>query len=108
MTFEDKQLTCLNCQRDFRFTAGEQEFFEVKQLVNVPKICPDCRIAHKAEREGRTAPTIHDVICEECGQPTRVALNQLVKVRFTVQAAFIPGSQKPNQKATHRPPEWLR
>jgi CxxC-x17-CxxC domain-containing protein len=73
MPFEDKQLICLTCQREFLFTVGEQEFFALKQLVNVPKRCPDCRIAVKAEREGRTPPTMHDVTCEGCGQQTRVA-----------------------------------
>lgn len=47
---EDKTLKCQDCGQDFVFTAGEQEFFKLKNLPNEPKRCPDCRKKRKAER----------------------------------------------------------
>jgi CxxC-x17-CxxC domain-containing protein len=73
MPFEDKQLNCITCEREFTFTAGEQEFFALKDLRNIPKRCPDCRRAEKAQREGKAPPTLFEVKCENCGQQTTVA-----------------------------------
>jgi hypothetical protein len=43
MSFEDKLLNCLNCQREFVFTAGEQEFCVLKELrlAHVRRVCSD-------------------------------------------------------------------
>lgn len=40
--FIDKDIVCLDCEREFVFTAGEQEFFWSKGLAE-PKRCPSCR-----------------------------------------------------------------
>ena len=50
MSFEDKDLQCLDCSATFTFTAGEQEFYQTKGLTNEPKRCPNCRQAKKAQR----------------------------------------------------------
>jgi len=42
-TFVDKTLTCRDCGIEFTFTAGEQEFYQAKGLVNEPGRCPECR-----------------------------------------------------------------
>ena len=39
MEFQDKVLKCIDCGRDFLFTAGEQLFFHDKQFRNEPKRC---------------------------------------------------------------------
>jgi len=53
--FEDKTLTCVNCSKDFTFTAGEQEFYAEKGFTNEPKRCETCRKEAKAARfENRT------------------------------------------------------
>ena len=52
MSFEDRQLACRECGRDFTFTAGEQEFFAQKGFTNEPGRCPECRAARKSERGG--------------------------------------------------------
>ncbi|MGZ3646193.1 MAG: zinc-ribbon domain containing protein, partial [Ktedonobacteraceae bacterium] len=36
MSFEDKTLRCRECGNDFIFTAGEQEFYQQKGLMNQP------------------------------------------------------------------------
>lgn len=46
--FEDKTLVCADCGKEFTFTAGEQEFYAQRGLVNEPKRCKDCRAAKKA------------------------------------------------------------
>ncbi|MBZ9616780.1 zinc-ribbon domain-containing protein [Clostridium estertheticum] len=44
---EDKVLRCQDCQEEFIFTVGEQEFFEEKGFDSEPIRCPDCRRAKK-------------------------------------------------------------
>jgi hypothetical protein len=46
---EDITLMCSDCEEDFIFTAGEQEFFEEKGF-DEPKRCKDCRDRRKAEK----------------------------------------------------------
>ena len=38
--YEDEKLVCEDCGKEFTFTAGEQEFYAEKGLVNKPKSCP--------------------------------------------------------------------
>ena len=50
--YNDRQLTCADCNRDFTWTAGEQEFFHEKGFTNPPKRCKECRQAKKDQRGG--------------------------------------------------------
>ena len=43
----DKQLVCKECQKEFLFTVGEQEFYQEKGFLNEPQRCPECRRARK-------------------------------------------------------------
>ncbi len=45
---EDRKITCKECKQPFIFTAGEQAFYEEKQLHD-PLRCKDCRDRRKAE-----------------------------------------------------------
>jgi CxxC-x17-CxxC domain-containing protein len=78
LNFEDKTLRCRECGNDFVFTAGEQEFYQQKGLVNQPGRCPSCRAARRSAsatggRSGERAPReMHTVICAECGVETQV------------------------------------
>lgn len=45
----DLQLVCVDCNAEFTFTEGEQNFYAGKQLAN-PKRCKNCRIAKKVRR----------------------------------------------------------
>jgi CxxC-x17-CxxC domain-containing protein len=77
--FADKTLVCRGCGREFIFSAGEQQFYQLKGLLNEPGRCPACRAARKAER-GTTGPDpaeprrreMHPAICAECGAQTLV------------------------------------
>ena len=79
MSFEDKTLKCRECGNDFEFTAGEQEFYQQKGLMNQPGRCPSCRAARRnastssgGSRSERAPREMHTVICAECGTETQV------------------------------------
>ena len=48
MAFADKQISCRDCGTPFVFTAGEQEFYANKGLMNEPTRCTNCRSARRA------------------------------------------------------------
>jgi CxxC-x17-CxxC domain-containing protein len=50
--YTTEMLTCMDCGRQFPFTAGEQEFYAMKGFTNKPNRCTDCRAARKAGRGG--------------------------------------------------------
>ena len=80
MSVADKTLTCVDCGSVFTFTVGEQQFYQMKGLMNEPKRCPSCRSAAKVARQsgtysapsGRSRREMHDVVCAECGVETQV------------------------------------
>ena len=52
--YTDKTLTCKECEEEFIFTAGEQEFYAEKGFMNEPQRCKNCRQNRKnAERPQR-------------------------------------------------------
>jgi CxxC-x17-CxxC domain-containing protein len=78
--YVDKVLRCRECDADFAFTAGEQQFFALKGLMNEPGRCPTCRANRRAARDGgvamdapyRPPREMHPAICAQCGVETRV------------------------------------
>ncbi|MCQ2437280.1 MAG: zinc-ribbon domain containing protein [Clostridia bacterium] len=72
--FEDKTLTCRECNAEFVFTASEQQFYADKGFQNEPGRCPACRAKRRAANGGapRTDRQQSDVICDGCGQSTQV------------------------------------
>jgi len=83
LSLADKTLTCMDCGSPFTFTVGEQQFYQMKGLMNEPKRCPSCRSAAKIARQNGSGYTtsgggyrarreMHDVICAECGAETQV------------------------------------
>ena len=46
----DKTLVCKDCNNEFIFTQGEQDFYKEKGFENEPQRCPDCRRARKQQR----------------------------------------------------------
>lgn len=49
--FEDASIHCIDCSREFTWTAGEQLFFRDKQLQNPPKRCKECKKAKNRRLE---------------------------------------------------------
>lgn len=68
--YEDKTLVCKECNNEFVFTAGEQEFYAEKGLVNEPQRCKACRDKRKAA--ARAPREMHDAICAQCGKACKV------------------------------------
>jgi CxxC-x17-CxxC domain-containing protein len=88
--YQDRELTCKDCGAPFTFTAGEQEFYASKGLVNAPRRCPDCRRAAKSSRSDggshagygngggygggyeRAPRQMTQAVCAQCGTTTQV------------------------------------
>lgn len=73
----DEELVCRDCGETFVFTAGEQEFFASRGLLNKPSRCPSCRAARRANggsaaRGDRGPRQYHVATCSNCGQEARV------------------------------------
>lgn len=79
MGFEDMALHCMDCDKDFTFTAEEQEEFASKGHLNDPKRCAPCRQMRK-ERRGVTEAysgfkprrQMFPVVCAQCGKASEV------------------------------------
>lgn len=70
--FVDKALTCRDCGVEFVFTAGEQQFYQSKGLMNEPGRCPECRALRREGRSLTASRAMHEVICAVCGRPAQV------------------------------------
>ena len=46
LNFKDLTLECIDCQRNFTFSRGEQQYFASK-VLSTPKRCPQCRLNRK-------------------------------------------------------------
>jgi CxxC-x17-CxxC domain-containing protein len=75
MSFVDKTLVCRDCGQKFIFTAGEQEFYQSRGLLNEPGRCLDCR---RNIRQGgrfgsqRRPREMHKAVCAACGAECEV------------------------------------
>ena len=70
--YTNEMLTCVDCGRQFPFTAGEQEFYAMKGFTNKPSRCQDCRAVRKAGRSqngggGGRQREMFQATCSQCG-----------------------------------------
>src|SRR6266849_1955925 len=81
MSLSDQTLYCRDCNQEFVFTIGEQEFYASHNLTNAPTRCPSCRAARKAPSGGgyssrgggaREPRQMYTVICSNCGNEAQV------------------------------------
>ncbi|HLI71130.1 MAG TPA: zinc-ribbon domain containing protein [Ktedonobacteraceae bacterium] len=84
MAFEDRVLYCRDCNQEFTFTAGEQEFFASRGLTNAPTRCSACRATRKQAGGGRNGGRgysgsrereprqMHSITCARCGNQAQV------------------------------------
>ena len=86
INMQDKTLTCRDCNQEFVFTQGEQEFFAQKGFTNEPSRCPECRATRKASRGdgyssggyssgggyARREREMFPAVCATCGKDTQV------------------------------------
>ena len=78
---QDKTLVCVDCNSEFVFTAGEQDFYAQKGFTNPPTRCPTCRAARKAARGSGDSyggsrmggeRQMYPAVCAQCGKETEV------------------------------------
>lgn len=75
MAFIDKTLVCKDCNKQFVFTAGEQEFYQQKGLQNEPRRCPECRTTRRrssSRMEAGNPRQMYPAVCASCGASTQV------------------------------------
>jgi len=77
MSFQDKNLTCRDCGKEFVWTSGEQEFFAQKGFDKPPIRCINCRKKKKEKQQNPQAPAeptgeIFTITCSECSKKTEV------------------------------------
>jgi len=86
VSFSDKVLKCRDCGNEFVFTAGEQEFYASRGLMNEPGRCPSCRALRRqhgsssvgngfsggGDRAYHAQREMHPAVCAECGANTMV------------------------------------
>ena len=86
MALTDQTLVCRDCNQEFVFTVGEQEFYASRNLTNTPSRCPSCRAARKNQAGGgfsgsrggssrggsSEARQMYTATCANCGNEARV------------------------------------
>lgn len=56
---KDKIIKCVDCQSEFAWTIGEQEFY-LKKSLKPPIRCPICRATYKAAKKDKFRGKIKD------------------------------------------------
>jgi len=77
VALSDKTLNCVECDGEFIFTAGEQEFFQARGFGNEPKRCRSCRAVRRSEQRSggmfQDGPKeMYPINCAECGNDAMV------------------------------------
>lgn len=78
--FQDKEILCIDCSRNFIWSTGEQAFYRDKQLQNPPKRCKECKQAKNerlaaiaaAQASGVRQRIEVAVSCARCSETTTV------------------------------------
>ncbi len=76
MTYEDRNLTCVECASEFVFNADDQQFHAEREYQD-PKRCPSCRQAKRAGGGGGGyggggSRQMYDAVCADCGSACQV------------------------------------
>ncbi len=79
MAYEDRNLTCVECNSEFVFSADDQQFHSERGYQD-PKRCPSCRQAKRAGGGGYGGGgggyggprEMHDATCASCGSACQV------------------------------------
>ena len=87
--FQDLNITCIDCGREFVWTIGEQTFFRDKGLMNPPKRCKECKQAKNERLAAITAAQTSGV-----KQRIEVAVN-CAKCASHTTVPFYPSQGRP-------------
>jgi len=87
--FADRPITCIDCNKSFIWTVGEQVFFRDKQLQNPPKRCKECKQA-KNERLAAIA------LAQSSGIRQRIEVQvNCARCAATTTVPFYPSQGRP-------------
>ena len=87
--FEDTPIQCMDCADEFIWTAGEQQFFHDKQLLNPPKRCKKCKKAKTRRLEAIEMSKV-------TGKRTRFEVKaQCAKCSTVTTVPFYPSQRRP-------------
>jgi hypothetical protein len=93
MEFVDRELTCVECNKTFVFSAAEQEFFHDKGFNNDPKRCKQCKFKVSSAKGVRVETHVK---CFECGIDRRSLSGQ----QGNDQCSVLPASR--SDRIIHR------
>ncbi len=75
MAYEDRNLTCVECNSEFVFSADDQQF-HAERGYQEPKRCPTCREARRGGGggygRGGGPREMFEAVCAGCGGTARV------------------------------------
>ncbi len=82
MAYEDRNLTCVECNSEFVFSADDQQFHAEREYQE-PKRCPSCRQARRGGGGGGGygggggggyggPRQMYDAVCADCGSACQV------------------------------------
>ncbi|MCH8919544.1 MAG: zinc-ribbon domain containing protein [Chloroflexi bacterium] len=78
MAYDDRNLTCVECNSEFVFSADDQQFHAEREYQE-PKRCPSCRQAKRAGGGGGGggyggggSRQMYDAVCADCGSACQV------------------------------------
>ncbi len=87
MSYTDRELSCLDCNTDFTFSADDQSFHSAKGYSD-PKRCPNCRKDARGRRNtgggrsgggggggfgrDREPRELHSIQCSDCNKEAKV------------------------------------
>jgi len=79
VAYDDRDLTCVECNSEFVFSADDQDFHAQRGYQD-PKRCPSCRQARRGGGgggggggyRGGDSPTMYEAVCASCGGTARV------------------------------------
>ena len=75
MVFQERTLSCVECNNSFAFTVEDQQYHAEKGYTNEPKRCPSCRQSRRAgqgDGYGSVRREMHPAVCAGCGVDTQV------------------------------------
>lgn len=73
MEYRDRVLQCVDCGREFVFSAGEQLFYADRGFKNEPKRCKACKAKRNRSPSGQGYHrVITSTVCSQCGKETTV------------------------------------
>ncbi len=114
MALADQTLYCRDCNAEFTFTVGEQEFYASRGLTNSPSRCPSCRAARKQSSGGyssggrsggyheREPRQMYTAICANCGNEAQVPFQPREDRPVYCSDCYQPQSQSSDRNSGRR------